>query len=85
MDIKREADFLRGWSKGKPISPAYPGSGSTFHKCGKWMTQLEPETVAALLESGLAVGTAAQFTVPKVTKACPALTKALDTLLGEVK
>ena len=65
-EVIREAAFLRGWSKGKRITPY--GAGSTFHKCGKWMTKLPPKMVDALLSSGLATGTPSGFTMVKAGK-----------------
>ena len=47
---KAEAQFLAKWSKGKPIVSM--GPDTTFHKSGKLMTQLTPETVASLEKEG---------------------------------
>lgn len=61
--LLKEASFLLGWSKGKPIRPL--GGGTTFHSCGKWMTKIEPKTVEQMLRFGLAEGSAGSFRVVK--------------------
>ena len=53
--LEKEAAFLRGWSKGKPIRLQRPGT--TFWACGKWMTKMEQATVDALVAAGFAKAT----------------------------
>lgn len=52
-EAAEQAKFLKGWSKGKPISKQDPNSTSTFWKCGKWMTKIEPKVVQEMLKLNL--------------------------------
>jgi len=66
MNTQEWAVFLGKWSNGKRIQKVC--EGSRMYRCGKWMTQLESETVELLLASGVATGIVNDFTVPKVKK-----------------
>lgn len=55
----KQALFLDGWAKGKPITKA--GDDTTFHKSGKWMTKIDPAMSTALREHGFAKGNQWQF------------------------
>lgn len=48
----KEASFLKGWSKGKPIIRV--SEDSTFWQCGKYMTKITFKEANALQKYGLA-------------------------------
>ncbi len=49
----RQATFLKGWSKGKPIVK-FGDETTKFWKCGKWMTQIPPQEVYGMVAHGFA-------------------------------
>lgn len=52
VDVEREASFLKGWAKGKPI--VRQSSDSTFWAAGKFMTKLDAKMADALVAAGFA-------------------------------
>lgn len=64
--IMKEAQFLWGWAKSKPITRV--SKDSTFFSKGKLMTQLYPAMVQGLLDGGYATGTTRSFVMNKPSK-----------------
>lgn len=80
QQILKNADFLDGWAKTKPISKL--SADSTFHKCGKWMTKIDVEMSAALREAGYVVGSEWSFKVDR--KLVKAAVKAYEAKHGDI-
>lgn len=49
-DVKRNAAFLLGWCKGKPI--VRQSADATFWAAGKWMTKLDAKMADAIVAEG---------------------------------
>ena len=57
------AHFLLGWAKKKQIT--HMGGDTTFHKSGKLMTKIPPESVKMLHDNGLVTGSTSSFVMNK--------------------
>lgn len=51
-EVAKEAEFLKRWSKGKPIRRI--GAESTFWSCGKYSTKIDFKMADALVAAGFA-------------------------------
>ena len=65
-EAEKEAEFLRGWSKYKPIRRMH--SAADLCNCGRWSTKVPRRTAEALIREGLATGTPDSFTMVKAAK-----------------
>lgn len=64
-EVQEQAEFLRGWSRGKTITKLSQSNADRFYKCGKWMTKIDPKVVDALIKSRAAIGTSRSFSMLK--------------------